>query len=107
MSGRKRRVPARHRTGGYVAAKPGVVGLTKAAAIEYAAQGVRVNSVGPGFIRATVLDENLDAATLEAIAAMHPIASGEVANFVAFLCSDDAAFCNGDHYLVDGAYTAR
>jgi NAD(P)-dependent dehydrogenase (short-subunit alcohol dehydrogenase family) len=52
----------------YVAAKHGVVGLTKTAAIEYSARGIRVNSVGPGFIKTPLLDANLDAATLDAIA---------------------------------------
>jgi NAD(P)-dependent dehydrogenase (short-subunit alcohol dehydrogenase family) len=95
----------------YVAAKHGVVGMTKNAAIEYAAKGIRVNSVGPGFIRTPLLDANLDEVTLGAIAMMHPIqrlgTPQEVANLVAFLCSDEAAFCTGGYYLIDGAYTAQ
>jgi NAD(P)-dependent dehydrogenase (short-subunit alcohol dehydrogenase family) len=95
----------------YVAAKHGVVGMTKNAAIEYAAKGIRVNSVGPGFIRTPLLDANLDEVTLGAIAMMHPIqrlgTAQEVANLVAFLCSDEAAFCTGGYYLIDGAYTAQ
>ncbi len=95
----------------YVAAKHGVVGLSKAAAIEYSAQGIRVNSVGPGFIRTPLLEANLDEDTLGAIAGMHPIGrlgtSEEVANLIAFLGSDEAAFCTGGYYLVDGAYTAQ
>jgi NAD(P)-dependent dehydrogenase (short-subunit alcohol dehydrogenase family) len=95
----------------YVAAKQGVVGLTKTAAIEYSAQGVRVNSVGPGFIDTPRLAANLDEETQKAIAAMHPIGRlgkpQEVADLVAFLASDEAAFCTGAYYLVDGAYTAN
>lgn len=95
----------------YVAAKHGVVGLTKAAAIEYSAQGIRVNSVGPGFIATPLLDANLDEATMTALVGMHPIgrlgAAQEVANLVAFLGSDDASFCTGGYYLVDGAYTSQ
>ena len=95
----------------YVAAKHGVVGLSKAAAIEYSAQGVRINSVGPGFIHTPLLDANLDEETLQVIGTMHPIqrlgTPEEVANLVGFLCSDDASFCTGGYYLVDGAYTAQ
>jgi NAD(P)-dependent dehydrogenase (short-subunit alcohol dehydrogenase family) len=95
----------------YVAAKHGVVGLTKAAAVEYSARGIRINSVGPGFINTPLLEENLDEETLGALAGMHPIqrlgTAQEVADLVVFLGSDAASFCTGGYYLVDGAFTAQ
>ncbi len=97
-------------SGAYVAAKHGVVGLTKAAALEYSAQGIRINSVGPGYIKTPLL-EALDKETLDALTGLHPIGRlgepAEVARLVAFLCSDDASFITGGYYTVDGAYTAQ
>ncbi len=94
----------------YVAAKHGVVGLTKAAALEYAAQNIRINSVGPGYIKTPLLDI-LDENTLNVLAGLHPMGrlgtSEEVAELVLWLCSDKASFVTGAYYPVDGGYLAQ
>jgi NAD(P)-dependent dehydrogenase (short-subunit alcohol dehydrogenase family) len=93
----------------YVAAKHGVVGLTKEAALTYASRGIRINAVAPAFIDTPLL-ANLDKATYDALAAMHPIGrlgtSEEVSELTCFLLSDRARFINGSYHLVDGGYTA-
>ncbi len=95
----------------YVAAKHGVVGLTKSAALEYATQGIRVNSVGPGFIHTPLIDRNMDASTQEAIGNLHAMkrmgSPAEVVAVVVFLASDAASFVTGSYYVVDGGYTAQ
>ncbi len=97
--------------GAYVAAKHAIVGLTKVAAMEYAKAGIRVNSVGPGFINTPLLEKNLDQDTLAAIAGMHPVGrlgtAEEVSALTCFLLSDQASFINGSYHLVDGGYTAQ
>ncbi|MEW2708240.1 MULTISPECIES: SDR family NAD(P)-dependent oxidoreductase [Streptomyces] len=94
----------------YVAAKHGVVGLTKTAATEYAAQGVRINAVGPGFIDTPLL-QGMEKEAYDGLVALHPAGrlgrSEEVAEVIAFLLSDRASFVHGSYHLVDGAYTAR
>lgn len=96
----------------YVAAKHGVIGLTKNAAIEYAAQGIRVNSIGPAFIRTPMiasLEEN--EAALNMLVSLHPIGRlglpEEVAELVIWLSSQRASFVTGAYYPVDGGYLAR
>jgi NAD(P)-dependent dehydrogenase (short-subunit alcohol dehydrogenase family) len=95
----------------YVAAKHGMVGLTKSAAIEYAKQGVRINSVGPGFIDTPLLSNNLDQAALTYVTGLHPAnrlgTSQEVSALTCFLLSDAASFITGSYHLVDGGYSAQ
>ncbi|QWT24429.1 SDR family oxidoreductase [Subtercola sp. PAMC28395] len=95
----------------YVTAKHGLVGLTKNAALEYGAQNVRTNAVGPGFIHTPLVDANLDAAAQEYLASKHALGRlgkpEEVAALVAFLVSDAASFISGSYHLVDGGYAAQ
>lgn len=94
----------------YVASKHGVVGLTKTAALEYGTQGIRFNSVGPGFIKTPLLG-TLPPEALEPIAQLHAVKrlgeSNEVAALVTFLASDEASFITGNYYAVDGGYLAQ
>jgi len=94
----------------YVAAKHGVLGLTKNAALEYGSRNIRVNSVGPAFIKTPLLDA-LDADTFSALVGLHPMGrlgeSREVAELVVWLCSDKASFVTGSYYAIDGGYLAQ
>ena len=94
----------------YVAAKHGLVGLTRNAALEYAPHKVRVNVVGPGFIMTPLIDK-LPADTLKMLEGQHPLGrlgtSAEVAELVLWLSSDKASFVTGSYYAVDGGYLAQ
>jgi 2-dehydro-3-deoxy-L-rhamnonate dehydrogenase (NAD+) len=95
----------------YVAAKHGVLGMTKAAAWEHAADGIRVNAVGPGFIMTPLLEANLDQPAIDFLAGQHALQRmgqpEEVAELVAWLASDASSFVTGAYYPVDGGYLAR
>lgn len=96
----------------YVASKHGVIGLTKAAALEYAQQGLRINAVCPGFVKTALIEVatgNPDIA--KAIVAAHPVGRlgnpEEIAEAVIWLCSDAASFVTGHSMVVDGGYVAQ
>lgn len=95
----------------YVAAKHGVVGLTQNAALEYGLQKIRVNAVGPGFVRTPLIEKNMTPDALNALAGMHALGrlgtSEEVAELVLWLSSEKASFVTGAYYAVDGGYLAQ
>jgi NAD(P)-dependent dehydrogenase (short-subunit alcohol dehydrogenase family) len=95
----------------YVAAKHGVIGLTRAAALEYITRGVRINAICPGTARSRMVDEWMDgSAEAEAeVAALHPIGRiaepEEIARAALWLASDASSFVVGVALPVDGGYT--
>lgn len=101
----------------YVASKHGVVGLTRAAALEYAQSGIRVNAVCPGFIRTPSADRLIghlrrdNPQIDEQIDELHPLgrigAPEEVARVVVWLCSSSASFVTGHAMAVDGGFAAQ
>ena len=94
----------------YVASKHGVIGLTKAGALQYASQGIRINAVCPGGIETPMMDA-LPSEERERITSMHPIGRlatpDEIAEAVVWLCSDRAAYLCGSVLTVDGGYTIQ
>ncbi|MFN3844252.1 MAG: SDR family NAD(P)-dependent oxidoreductase [Paracoccaceae bacterium] len=101
----------------YIASKHAVLGLTRAAAVEWGAKGIRVNCINPGPIESRMMASIEEGASSGAAAAVHDGFAAtipmkrygtpeEVAGVVAFLASDDAAFVNGAAYTVDGGMTA-
>jgi NAD(P)-dependent dehydrogenase (short-subunit alcohol dehydrogenase family) len=92
----------------YTSAKHAVLGLTKAAAVEYAADGIRVNVVTPGYVDTAISPRTQQQKA--ALAGRHPIgrlaAPEEISGVVCFLASAEASFVTGTHYAVDGGFTA-
>ena len=97
----------------YSASKHAVIGLTKAAALEYSAQGIRVNAVNPAVIDTEMVDRLADGMNMKKddLTTFHPIGRlgrvEEVAEAVLWLCSDKASFVIGHSLMVDGGFTAQ
>ncbi len=98
------------RAGAYVAAKHGVIGLTKAAALDHAKDGVRVNAICPGYVETPLASRGIERRR-EAILARMPLGRigmvEEIAEMVVWLCSDRASFVTGEAIAVDGGHTAN
>ncbi len=95
----------------YVAAKHGLIGLTQTAALEYASKNIRVNCIGPAYIKTPMLESVLDSASLDKLATLHPMGrlgeSEEVAEFILWLASPKSSFATGAYYALDGGYLAQ
>ncbi|MBL6456446.1 SDR family oxidoreductase [Belnapia sp. T6] len=94
---------------GYVAGKHGVVGLTKAAAVDHAKENIRINAVCPGYIETPMTEESKrrrgDAITARTALGRFGVPE-EIAEAVVWLCSDRASFVTGSNWTVDGGYSA-
>ena len=100
--------------GTYHGAKHGVIGLTKSAALEYASQGIRINSICPGIIHTPMVDKMMAGgqqdildAMIDTIPAKRLGHSKEIADAVLWLCSDMASFVIGHTLVVDGGYSIQ
>ena len=96
----------------YVAAKHAVIGLSKAAAVEYAGRGIRINALAPGLVETPMTKHWFDDPEMRSFfLANSPIGRfaqpEEIASMVLFLCSDLASFAVGQTFAVDGGYTAH
>jgi NAD(P)-dependent dehydrogenase (short-subunit alcohol dehydrogenase family) len=96
----------------YIAAKHGVIGLSKAAAVEYASKGIRVNALAPGLVNTAMTKAWFDDPNMSAyFTANTPIGRvsqpAEIAGMVLFLCSELASFAVGQTFVIDGGYTTH
>ena len=97
----------------YCASKHAVMGLTKTAALEYSAAGVRVNAINPAVIDTSMADRLADSMGMakKDLSSLHPIGRigtpDEVANTVLWLCSDKSSFVTGVNLCIDGGFTAQ
>jgi len=96
----------------YTASKHAVVGLTKASALQYAAQGLRINAVCPGAVDTPMLDNNLaEGVDKSLVGANHPIgrlaSAQEIAQAILWLCSDRSSYVVGHALTVDGGLTIQ
>ncbi len=100
----------RHHSAAYVASKHAIVGLTRAAAIDHGVDGLRVNAVGPGFIRTPLLESRHTEQGLLDLASAWPLrrvgSPEEVAEMVAWLADDASSYVTGAYFPVDGGYLA-
>ena len=96
----------------YVAAKHGVIGLSKAAGMEYASRGIRINALAPGLVETAMTKPWFDDPNIRShFITNSPIGRvakpEEMAGMVLFLCSDFASFAVGQTFVIDGGYTAH
>lgn len=97
----------------YCASKHAVVGLTKAGAVEYATQGIRINAIAPGAVKTEILRDAIDSGSYseESIAALHPMNRmgkvEDIANGIVYLASEESLFMTGNILFVDGGYHAK
>lgn len=102
---------AKKNASAHVATKHAVVGLTKAAALEYAEKNIRVNVVGPSYIKTPMLTNAFDDAGMKALESFIPMGrlgeASEVAELILWLSSSKSSFVTGSYYGVDGGYLAR
>jgi NAD(P)-dependent dehydrogenase (short-subunit alcohol dehydrogenase family) len=96
----------------YVAAKHGVIGLTKAAAVDYAKAGIRVNALAPGLVETPMTQRWLDDPEMRAMVTAGPLMGRgakpeEMTGIVLYLCSPLASFATGQTFIIDAGQTAR